>query len=134
MKRPTYWTSIVIRPKRSPADMAIRALLHSAGDGCHFENSSFSHLENSHLSHFENSSFSLTWQNFLLGADEVDNDGAKDETVEEHDGLEASVAEESADDAKDEVERADGGSVRVVGANNFEVVLHHQIVHNRGIR
>ena len=126
MKSPTYWTSIVIRPKRSPADMAIRALLHSAGNGCHFENS--------HSSHVENSSFSLTWQDFLLGADEVDNDGAKDETVEEHDGLEASVAEESADDAKDEVERADGGSVRVVGANNFEVVLHHQIVHNRGIR
>ena len=126
MKRPTYWTSIVIRPKRSPADMAIRALLHSAGNGCHFENSPFSH--------FENSSFSLTWQDFLLGADEVDNDGAKDESVEEHDGLEASVAEESADDAKDEVERADGGSVRVVGANNFEVVLHHQIVHNSGIR
>ena len=126
MKRPTYWTSIVIRPKRSPADMAIRALLHSAGNGCHFENS--------HFSHFENSSFSLTWQDFLLGADEVDNDGAKDESVEEHDGLEASVAEESADDAKDEVERADGGSVRVVGANNFEVVLHHQIVHNSGIR
>ena len=111
MKRPTYWTSIVIRPKRSPADMAIRALLHSAGNGCHFEHS--------HFSHFENSSFSLTWQDFLLGADEVDNDGAKDESVEEHDGLEASVAEESADDAKDEVERADGGSVRVVGANNF---------------
>ena len=130
MKRPTYWTSIVIRPKRSPADMAIRALLHSAGNGCHFENSHFSHLENSHFSHFENSSFSLTWQDFLLGADEVDNDGAKDESVEEHDGLEASVAEESADDAKDEVERADGGSVRVVGANNFEVVLHHQIVPN----
>ena len=126
MKRPTYWTSIVIRPKRSPADMAIRALLHSAGEGCHFENSPFSH--------FENSSFSLTWQDFLLGADEVDNDGAKDESVEEHDGLEASVAEESADDAKDEVERADGGSVRVVGANNFEVVLHHQIVHDKGIR
>ena len=76
--------------------------------------------------------FFLTWQDFLLGAYEVDDDGAKDETVEEHDGLEASVAEESADDAKDEVERADGGSVRVVGANNFEVVLHHQIVHNSG--
>ena len=106
--------------------MAIRALLHSAGNGCHFENS--------HFSHFENSSFSLTWQDFLLGTDEVDDDGAKDETVEEHDGLEASVAEESADDAKDEVERADGGSVRVVGANNFEVVLHHQIVHDKGIR
>ena len=126
MKRPTYWTSIVIRPKRSPADMAIRALLHSAGKGCHFENSSFSN--------FENSRFSLTWQDFLLGTDEVDDDGAKDESVEEHDGLEASVAEESADDAKDEVERADGGSVRVVGANNFEVVLHHQIVHNSGVR
>ena len=98
--------------------MAIRALLHSAGKVCHFENS--------HFSHFENSPFFLTWQDFLLGADEVDNDGAKDESVEEHDGLEASVAEESADDAKDEVERADGGSVRVVGANNFEVVLHHQ--------
>ena len=106
--------------------MAIRALLHSAGNGCHFENS--------HSSHFENSPFSLTWQDFLLGADEVNDDGAKDESVEEHDGLEASVAEESADDAKDEVERADGGSVRVVGANNFEVVLHHQIVHNSGTR
>ena len=75
-----------------------------------------------------------TWQHLLLCTDEVDDDGAKYEAVEEHDGLEASVAEESANDAKDEVERADGGSVRVVGANNFEVVLHHQIVHNSGIR
>ena len=115
MKRPTYWTSIVIRPKRSPADMAIRALLHSAGKGCHFENS--------HFSHFENSPFFLTWQDFLLGADEVDNDGAKDESVEEHDGLEASVAEEGTDDAKDEIEGAYRGSVRVVGPNDFEVVL-----------
>ena len=31
MKRPTYWTSIVINPKRRPADIAIRALLHSEG-------------------------------------------------------------------------------------------------------
>ena len=63
------------------------------------------------------------WQDLLLGTDEVDNDGAKYEAVEEHDGLEASVAEEGTDDAKDEIEGAYRGSVRVVGPNDFEVVL-----------
>ena len=67
--------------------------------------------------------FQATWQHLLLCTDEVDDDGAKDEPVEEHDGLEASVAEEGADDAEDEVEGAHSGSVGVVGPNNFEVVL-----------
>ena len=63
------------------------------------------------------------WQDLLLCTDEIDNDGAEYEAVEEHDGLEASVAEEGADDAKDEIEGAYCGSVRVVGPNDFEVVL-----------
>ena len=66
-----------------------------------------------------------TWQDLLLCTDEVDNNGAKYEAIEEHDGLEASVAEEGADYAEDEVESAYGGSVRVVGPNNFEVVLQY---------
>ena len=66
-----------------------------------------------------------TWQHLLLRTDEVDDYGAKYEPVEEHDGLEASVAEEGADDAKDEVEGAHSGSVRVVGPNNFEVILQY---------
>ena len=111
MKRPTYWTSIVINPKRRPADIAIRALLHS-GEGQFSFAKSFTQL------------ISLpTWQDLLLCTDEVDNNGAKYEAVEEHDGLEASVAEEGADDAKDEIEGAYRGSVRVVGPNDFEVVL-----------
>ena len=66
-----------------------------------------------------------TWQDLLLCTDEVDDDGAKYEAIEEHDGLEASVAEEGADDAEDEVEGAYSGSVWIVGPNNFEVVLKY---------
>ena len=29
MKSPTYWTNMVMRPNKSPADMAMAALLHS---------------------------------------------------------------------------------------------------------
>ena len=110
MKRPTYWTSMVINPKRSPADIAIRALLHS-GEGQNI------------CTQMAQTSFLPTWQDLLFGTDEVDNDGAKYEAVEEHDGLEASVAEEGTDDAEDEIEGAYRGSVRVVGPNDFEVVL-----------
>ena len=99
----------MINPKRRPADIAIRALLHS-GEG------QFSFAKSISLQ---------TWQDLLLCTDEVDNNGAEYEAVEEHDGLEASVAEEGADDAEDEVERAYSGSVRVVGPNNFEVVLQY---------
>lgn len=79
--------------------------------------------------------FRATWQHLLLCTDEVDDDGAKYEAIEEHDGLEASVAEEGADDAEDEVEGAYCGSVWIVGPNNFEVVLkyweHLSIQHPR---
>ena len=67
--------------------------------------------------------FSLTWQYFLLGADEVDDDGAEDESVEEHDRLEASVAEEGAHHPEHEVERAHRGGVGVILPDDLHVLL-----------
>ena len=75
----------------------------------------------------------LTWiyyfQHLCLGAylllhtDEVDHDGAKDEPVEKHDRLEASVPEEGGHHAKHEVEGAHGGGVGVVLPDNLDMLL-----------
>ena len=62
-------------------------------------------------------------QHFLLHADEIDHDGTKDEPVQEHDGFEAAVPEECTDNAEDEVDGANSGSVGVVLSYDLEVLL-----------
>ena len=64
-----------------------------------------------------------TWQHLLLCTDEVDDDGAKYEAIEEHDGLEASVAEEGAHHPEHEVERAHRGGVGVILPDDLHVLL-----------
>ena len=64
-----------------------------------------------------------TWQHLLLRTDEVDDNGAKYEPVEEHDGLEASVAEESAHDAKHKIKSTNSRGVGIIGTHNFQVFL-----------
>ena len=70
------------------------------------------HLDNIH-----------TWQHFLLYTDEIDHNGAEDEPVQEHDGFEAAVPKECADNTEDKVDGADSGSVGVVLSDDFEVLL-----------
>ena len=64
-----------------------------------------------------------TWQHFLLHTDQVDNNGAKDEPVQEHDSFEAAVAEERTDNAENKVDGANSGSVGVVLSYDLEVLL-----------
>ena len=63
------------------------------------------------------------WQDLLLGTDEVDNNWSEDEAVEEHDGFEASVAEEGAHHPEHEVERAHRGGVGVILPDDLHVLL-----------
>ena len=62
-------------------------------------------------------------QHLLLDADQVDHDGAKDEAVEEHQGLEAAVAEKGANHAEHKVEGAHRGSVGVILSDNLDMLL-----------
>ena len=62
-------------------------------------------------------------QHLLLDTDQVDHDGAKDEAVEKHEGLEAAVAEEGADRAEHKVEGAHRGGVGVILADYLHVLL-----------
>ena len=62
-------------------------------------------------------------QHLLLDADQVDNDGAENEAVEEHQRLEAAVAEEGAHHAEHKVEGAHRGGVGVILSDNLNVLL-----------
>ena len=62
-------------------------------------------------------------QHLLLDADQVDNDGAEDEAVEEHQRLEAAIAEEGAHHAEHKVEGAHRGGVGVILSDNLNVLL-----------
>ena len=70
-----------------------------------------------------------TWQHFLLYADKIDHNGAKDEPVQEHDSFEAAVPEECTDNAEDEVDGANSGSVGVVLSYDLEVLLQEYFSH-----
>ena len=70
-------------------------------------------------------------QHLLLDTDQVDHDGAEDEAIEEHEGLEAAVAEEGADHAEHKVEGAHRGSVGIILADNLHVLLESKIFHEK---
>ena len=68
-----------------------------------------------------------TWQHFLLYADKINHNRAKDEPVQEHDSFEAAVPEECTDNAEDEVDGANSGSVGVVLSYDLEVLLQEYL-------
>ena len=117
MKSPTYWTNIVISPNNSPADIAMAALLHSVDVKILFLYQCHQLGNNNNNNH--------TWQHFLLYADKIDHNGAKDEPVQEHDSFEAAVPEECTDNSEDEVDGANSGSVGVVLSYDLEVLLQY---------
>ena len=75
------------------------------------------------LSQRDNLDNNQTWQHFLLHTDKIDHNGTEDEPVQEHDSFEAAVSEECTDNAEDEVDGANSGSVGVVLSYDLEVLL-----------